>query len=280
MLFRKITYIFIMFTLNSCAQKIVQEKANSTLSQEKDPVSLATIDSVSIKHIKQYIDSELPSIFDYYKHEKIDEVAIWSDKMFGRCCSNTDLSFGENLFFKISSKSRATKPTGGNEKYPIKNASDTKYLTAFAFKPNTNVKINLQLDLSSAKSYLQGKFSNRNILKPNDVIMNPIKLSIINGYVKSEALFYQNGRVKELKVYVNNKYKETVTLLDTPLVQEFKVNAIFKTNDTITLEPKTYYKGSKYNDICISEIQTNLGETVLGSLNEKYPLMELMNREK
>lgn len=273
MLFRKITYIFMMFTLNSCAQKIVKEKANITLSQEKNNARLATIDSVSITDIKQYIDRELPSIFDYYKHEKIDAVAIWSDKMFGRCCSNTDLTFGENLFFKISSNY-------SNNKYPIKNASDTQYVTAFVFKPNTDVKINLQLDLSSAKSYLNGKYSNKNLLKPDDVIMNPIKLSIINGYVKSEALFYQNARVKEVKVYVNNQYKETVTLLDTPLVQEFKVNAIFKTNDIITLEPKTYYKGSKYNDICISEIQTNLGETVLRSLNKKYNLMELMNREK
>jgi len=239
------------------------------LKQNKS--KLATIDSVSISEIKQYSE-ELPTIFDYYKHEKIDEVAVWSDKMFGRCCSNADLTFNENLFFKISSNFN-------DEKYPFTNLSDTGYSTAYVFKPGVKVKINLQLDLSSDRSFLSGKYSNKNLLKPNDLIMKPIKLSIINGYVKSKALFYQNARVKEMKVYVNNIYKETVILLDTPLVQQFEVDAVFKTNDTITLEPITFYKGSKYDDICISEVQTNLGEIALPDLNKKYNLMELMNKK-
>ncbi|WP_298545035.1 hypothetical protein [uncultured Aquimarina sp.] len=230
----------------------------------------ATIDSVSISEIKQYSE-EFPTIFDYYKYEKIDKVDVWSDKMFGRCCSNTDLTFNENLFFKIDSNFN-------DNRYPISNLSDTRYSTAYVFKPGAKVKINLQLDLSSDKSFLSGKYSNKNLLKPNDLIMKPIKLSVINGYVKSKALFYQNARVKEMKVYVNNIYKETVILLDTPLVQQFEVDAVFKTNDTITLEPITFYKGSKYDDICISEIQTNLGRIAVSELNKKHNLMELINK--
>ncbi|WP_108809039.1 NADase-type glycan-binding domain-containing protein [Aquimarina spinulae] len=237
---------------------------------EKQEVTLATIDSVSIKEIKQYIDDELPTIFDYYKQELIEEHSAWSDKLFGRCCSNTDLTFTENLFYKISSNFK-------NEKYLITNISDTDYSTAYVFKPNTKVKINIQLDLG--KSFLSGRYSNKKLLNPNEVIMNPIKLSLINGYVKSKALFYENTRVKEIKVYVNHKYVETVVLMDKPLVQEFKVNAIFKTNDIITLEPISFYKGSKYDDVCISEIQTNLGKTALPGLNKKYNLMELLNKE-
>ncbi|MBG6130351.1 hypothetical protein IWQ47_001566 [Aquimarina sp. EL_43] len=237
---------------------------------ENRKATLATIDSVSINEIKRYIDDELPTIFDYYKQELVEEHSAWSDKLFGRCCSNADLTFTENLFYKINSNVK-------NEKYPITNISDTDYSTAYVFKPNTKVKINIQLDPD--KSFLSGKYSNKKLLNTNEVIMNPIKLSLINGYVKSKALFYENTRVKEVKVYVNHKYIETVVLMDTPLVQEFKVNAIFKTNDIITLEPVSVYKGSKYDDVCISEIQTNLGKTALPGLNKKYNLMELLNKE-
>lgn len=215
------------------------------------------IDSVSINEIKRFIDDDLPTVFDYYKQEKIEEYSTWSPKMFGRCCSNTDLKFTENLFFKISSNIN-------DKKYPITNISDTEYLTAFVFKPNDKVKINLYLDKNN--SFLKGKYSNKNLLKPDEVIMSPIKLSIVNGYVKNEELFYKNGRVKEMEVYVNNEYKQTVTLIDTPLIQEFLIDTVFKSNDSISLVPKTYYKGTKYNDICISEIQTNLGRTALSSL--------------
>ncbi|WP_025663141.1 NADase-type glycan-binding domain-containing protein [Aquimarina megaterium] len=237
---------------------------------ENRKATLATIDSVSINEIKRYIDDELPTIFDYYKQELVEEHSAWSDKLFGRCCSNTDLTFTENLFYKINSSFK-------NEKYPITNISDTDYSTAYVFKPHTEVKLNIQLDLD--KSFLSGKYSNKKLLNTNEVIMNPIKLSLINGYVKSKALFYENTRVKEVKVYVNHEYIETVVLMDTPLVQEFKVNAIFKTNDIITLEPVSVYKGSKYDDVCISEIQTNLGKTALPGLNKKYNLMELLNKK-
>ncbi|WP_299435564.1 hypothetical protein [uncultured Aquimarina sp.] len=244
---------------------------DETFLKQNKP-KLATVDSISIGELKQYMEEELPTIFDYYKHEKIDEVDVWSNKMFGRCCSNTDLTFNENLFFKISSNFN-------DEKYPFTNLSDTQYLSAFVFKPNSKVKIDLLLDLSADKSYLEGEYSNKNLLKPDEIIMNPIKLSLINGYVKSKALFYENGRVKEMKVYVNDTYVETIILLDTPLIQEFTVNTTFKTNDNITLEPNTYYKGTKYDDICISEVQTNLGEIALPDLNKKYNLMELMNKK-
>ncbi|WP_299125902.1 hypothetical protein [uncultured Winogradskyella sp.] len=246
------------------------ESEREKVCLKENRVKLAIIDSISISEIRRFSRLKNPTIYGYYQYEKKDEVVIWSDKLFGRCCSNTDISFTKNLFFKMSSNY-------SNTKYPITNVSDQQYLTAFVFKPNLNVEIDVQLDLD--KSFLDGKYSNKNLLKANEIIMNPIKLSIVNGYVKSKTLFYENSRVKELRVSINNQYIQSIILLDTPLVQEFKVNAVFKTNDIISLEPASYYKGTKYNDVCISEIQTNLGETALASLNEKYNLMELINKQ-
>ena len=77
------------------------------------------IDSVSINEIKTYINEELPTIFDYYYQEKIEEYSNWSNKLFGRCCSNTDLTFTENLYFKITSNI-------DTKKHPISNISDSQ----------------------------------------------------------------------------------------------------------------------------------------------------------
>ncbi|WP_164914145.1 NADase-type glycan-binding domain-containing protein [Aquimarina sediminis] len=237
---------------------------------KKRKVRLATIDTVSINEIKRYINDELPTIFDYYKQELVEDYSAWSEKLFGRCCSNADLTFNENLFFKVTSNVE-------NKKYPVTNISDMDYSTAYVFKPNAEVKITIQLNLD--KSFLSGKYSNKKLLNPNEVIMNPIKLSLINGYVKSEVLFYENTRVREVEVYIDDQFIETVVLMDTPLVQELEVDAIFKTNDIITLKPISFYKGTKYDDVCITEIQTNLGKTALPSLNKKYNLMELLNKK-
>ena len=72
----------------------------------------------------------------------------------------------------------------------------------------------------------------------------------------------------------------TIELLDTPLPQEFMVDAIFRTNDKITLVPVSYYFGIAYDNVCISEIQTNLGKTALPILNEKYNLMKLQQKNE
>lgn len=287
-IFRNTYIIILILSLFSCKKEINSTKSKTSLIKTSDenfinqqPSNIKTkdsliiknnvkIDSVSISEIKRFSDEELPTIFDYYKQEKIEEYSNWSPKLFGRCCSNTDISFTENLFFKISSNI-------DNKKHPISNISDTEYLTAFAFKPGSKIKIDLELDLNN--SYLEGNYSNKKILKPNEVIMNPIRLSLINGYTKSKELFYKNGRIKEMEFYVNNKLTQTVVLMDTPLVQEITINSFFNTNDIITLIPKSYYSGSHYDDICISEIQTNLGEVALTSLNKKFNLIELMNKD-
>ena len=262
--------ILVLLLLFSCGEKEIKKTSvNSTKSNLEVVVDSSKVDSISISEIKRFSNKEYPSIFGYYQEERTGDYTTYSEKLFGRCCSNADISFTENLFFKITSNFQ-------NKKYPASNLSDTQYLTTYVFKETSNVKISLQLDLDH--SFLTGKYSNKNLLKPEEVIMNPIRISLINGYTKSKELFYKNSRVKEMAIYVNDEYQQTVVLMDTPLPQEFAVDAIFKTNDVISLVPKTYYSGSDYDDICISEIQTNLGKTGLPILNEKFNLMELMNK--
>ncbi|MCF6297462.1 MAG: hypothetical protein L3J08_05700 [Flavobacteriaceae bacterium] len=239
------------------AEKMIPENKQAT-------IIFAKIDSISLSQIKQ---NEIinQSIFDFYKTETGDQVEIWSNKMFGRCCSNTDIRYSEILNFSITTNV-------SNKAYPASNLSDTQYRTAHAFKESQNIEIFLKLNLNSEHHLSMTNLSVDEILQENDTLLKPFKLSLVNGYVKSKETFEQNGRVKTIEVYLNNTYKGIVQLMDTPLVQEFSLDLLFTRDDTIKLVPKSYYAGSKYNDICISEIQNNLGAITHFSLNDKISL--------
>lgn len=83
------------------------------------------------------------------------------------------------------------------------------------------------------------------------------KLIIYNGYTKSLALWEANGRVKSFELYANNRYLGKLNLEDRPDGQVFEIENTTGNQDDI-LELKfvitDFYPGSKYNDICISEI--------------------------
>ncbi|EZH73413.1 hypothetical protein ATO12_15855 [Aquimarina atlantica] len=235
---------------------------------EKQKITIATIDSVSINEIEQFTDKELSTIYEYYQHEKIDEVAIWSEKLFGRCCTEADLDYSELLFFDITTNSM-------NKKYPFENLSDKTYRTTFVFEENENTAISIRLNRNNKWHKTQTNLLVDDVLKTNDTILYPFRLSIVNGYVKSDKTFKENGRVKKIKVFLNNNYQDTVQLQDTPLVQEFNLDFIYSKNDVVTLMPISYYKGTKYSDICISEIQSSLSRITHPSINRKYKVREL-----
>ena len=89
------------------------------------------------------------------------------------------------------------------------------------------------------------------------------QIGIIPGYGKNEALYFANNRVQELAISVNNGPAITATLPDEFIAfgpSSYKgyalVNLANYSGDarTITLTIRKVYRGSKYNDTCISEI--------------------------
>lgn len=87
---------------------------------------------------------------------------------------------------------------------------------------------------------------------------------VANGYVKSQTAWENNGRVKKLKMYIDNKPYAILCLEDSRSVQEFEFPPIGKRDDngntkddkdwTIKFEILEVYKGKKYSDVAISEI--------------------------
>ncbi len=81
------------------------------------------------------------------------------------------------------------------------------------------------------------------------------KLILLNGYWKGEKpgrLYHLNHRVKNFRLYSKDgKYDRTFTVPDTPYV-EIELGEI--PEGTYVFEVLDIYKGSKYNDLCISEL--------------------------
>lgn len=92
------------------------------------------------------------------------------------------------------------------------------------------------------------------------------EIIFVNGYVKSEAAYRNNSRVKKLKVYLNNEPFAIITLEDKITNQGFKFEPIgIDDRDnhellnsmpdwTLKFEILEVYEGLKYDDVAISEI--------------------------
>ncbi len=86
------------------------------------------------------------------------------------------------------------------------------------------------------------------------------RIVIVNGYAKSEALFKENNRVRSLVVYYNGRLFCRLALEDSRELQVFDLSTLRsrlparKVNDTFCFRIESIYKGTKYNDTCISEM--------------------------
>lgn len=81
-------------------------------------------------------------------------------------------------------------------------------------------------------------------------------VSIANMYIRNGygelKYYFANNRVKELAIYINDKFHRNYKLNDFWNFQELRIDAV--NVQKIKLEIKSVYTGSKYADTCISEI--------------------------
>jgi hypothetical protein len=77
---------------------------------------------------------------------------------------------------------------------------------------------------------------------------------IMNGHNKSEDLFHQNSRVKTLEVLMSDGTSQIFAIEDKMGMQEFTFQSP-KNVDWVRFVIKEEIKGTKYNDLCISELK-------------------------
>ena len=131
----------------------------------------------------------------------------------------------------------------GNNGYNPINAHDHNYQTVWIEGVNGY----------GIGEYLIYNFSNVSTQNTNTI--GTIK--IVNGYVKNRSSWQQNSRVRKLKMYINDKEFVFLNLKDTDDAQHFYIPPIefeMTRNFSIKFEIMDVYKGTKYDDVAISEI--------------------------
>ena len=143
--------------------------------------------------------------------------------------------------YKISASSHLQ--TSGKNNYISENSHDFNLFTAWV--PNTNDGV-----IGQSISYY---------FSPNSPRINQIK--IYNGYIKNSDLWAANARVSKFKLLINGQPKAILELLDLPSTQIFSIDPINSTESNqdliVTFEILEIYKGDKYDDVAISEINFN-----------------------
>lgn len=123
-------------------------------------------------------------------------------------------------------------------KYSPQKIRDGDYATAWV-EGDKGSGLNQWLEI-----FNQSNYPDRNIYK---------SLKIINGYAKSEATYKTNNRVRKALLEFSDGQKQIIELKDTmePQIVTFNESII----QSVKLTILDVYKGTKYNDTCISEIE-------------------------
>ena len=78
-------------------------------------------------------------------------------------------------------------------------------------------------------------------------------IGVYNGYIKTDVAFYNNDRVAQVQIYVDNSSIGTITLKDSKECQYYQLSA--NTGQTFKFYLQSFYEGNKYDDVNITEIQ-------------------------
>src|SRR5690606_22301988 len=87
----------------------------------------AVVDKEAMGQIAQFSEKQYSNAIDlYHSGEEIE--STWSDKLWGRCCTEADLNLCEVMSFNLTTSAEGAK-------YPFSNAIDSQdgYNTAYVF---------------------------------------------------------------------------------------------------------------------------------------------------
>lgn len=95
---------------------------------------------------------------------------------------------------------------------------------------------------------------------PGEEVLTFNELCIVNGYAENEKKWQENNRVKRLNLYYEDVYMGTITLEDTIKPQYIDLTPLNLTvgnarEATFRFEIAEVYKGTKYEDTCITGIE-------------------------
>lgn len=232
------------------AMNEVQEDSLVQLEQ-KIPSFKAKVDQEAMQQLTEWRENVHELDVWEQLDQSVGEYMVWSDKMWGRCCTEADMRFSEFCSYDLST-------THDYKAYPFSNALDDQLATTYVFELKDSVRISVRFNQDAAVYYNPSNTVGDYI--PDDMFIHrKFQISLVNGYTKNKETWEKNARVKELELRLNGEHKCNVTLLDQPEIQIIRGNFKFYKNDVVELRPVSIYPGTEYDDVCISAIQTSLG---------------------
>jgi len=223
----------------------------------------AYVDQLAMDNITEYMDATGFTTFEIYNAPD-DEYENWAESFWGRCCTEADMTFSEYLSYKITASHEG-------KSYPFSYALDEYFNTAYVFEEKDRISISVRFNAETT-SYRKDNAKVIDIIKAKDTLISPFRISLINGYVKSEKAYHENARIAEVELWLNGEHQCNCSLLDTPEAQVISGNFPFFKNDLVEIKPVEFYKGSVYDDVCLSAIQFNLGDITHPDVNKNYSI--------
>lgn len=208
--------VTVMITNYELFKKIIEDKEFATF--EKEQIYRVLEDGIS-DYPKYKSKKKLISFYNFAKTN------FPNDKHIKRLFNTETLGF-------THSNSNLSK------EYDSSNAFDGDLLTTWATETNNHNKQNYLL---IQNQYLH---NSRNVFN---------KLIIYNGYTKNKETFYNHNRVKKAFIEFSNGDGNVVDFEDSMEPKEIIFNEIVISWVKITI--LEFYKGTKYNNTCISEVK-------------------------
>jgi Protein of unknown function (DUF1557). len=187
-----------------------------------------------------------------YDERDIHDVGTWGDDWWN-CASIKSISASSSL-----------KPAG-NLDYKAQNAHDDNLGTAwiegvegYGIGESITFCFPYRKHYDENGNYIESENDDEGPMPMDYSRQTVTTVFIYNGYMKSEKAWRDNSRVKQLKLYINEKPYALLNLKDIAAMQIFNIGNLSAIPELcLKFEITDIYKGDKYDDTAISEINFN-----------------------
>ena len=229
------TLIFIIFNQNK--EKTLSKNNTNIAKQE---IKNSKTDKTYTSYTKDFINTS--EYVDEFIYSENGELFGWEESLFGGCSSWCSVKE-----YNVNVKASSTLKSHGNYSYSASNIQDIDKKNAWVegiegdgIGEYLEIEQNCLVNSSNYKTDIEF-----------------VELCIVNGYAATEKNWNENNRVKELKMYFDNKYITTIVLEDTIKQQyidisEFNLKVQNGETAKFKFEINDIYKGTKYDDTCIT----------------------------
>lgn len=237
------------FKLDSYYIGIHQDEIRMTPGVEKHlneyGYMIWTVDTIVIDGKYDYQFFEIP----YMKAEEFSYSTIQNDsETYNLTKRNTPslVSFVENIKASSTLKDKKYSYDIENITFPCRSNRYVQNLPWAEGKADEGIGESIEFDIMSVyDAYSDG--AGRKEIRGN------IQVSILNGFVNpyKQSLFYENNRIKKASIYVDGKKYMDLNFNDFVEFTEFELPADSK---HVKILIEEVYKGTKYNDTCVTKI--------------------------